>query len=241
MIPYWKFQGFHPGLPLAAIGILVCHFRLLRRVRRQGLDGETAGMMSLVMVVTGLAAAYWFRGVYFADAVRADWKTLLRLQPGAASFGGIAGGLAGGWLYLLARGLRGRAGMKYLDALAYVFPQGWIFGRLGCTLVHDHPGIRTTSWLAVRYPDAPRFDLGLLELLFFLLVLIPGFAWLDRTKRPTGYWMGTFLTVYGAFRLLLDQLHVDPPRYGWFTVDQWAYGTAFAAGVCLLTRSVFQR
>jgi hypothetical protein len=31
------------------------------------------------------------------DAVKQDWRTLLHLQIGAASFGGIAGGLLGSW------------------------------------------------------------------------------------------------------------------------------------------------
>jgi hypothetical protein len=64
-------------------------------------------MMSLIMVLVGLVAAYWFRGVYLAEAVKQDWRTLLGLQPGAASFGGIAGGLLAGWAYLAARHIPG--------------------------------------------------------------------------------------------------------------------------------------
>ena len=32
----------------------------------------------------------------------------------------------------------------------YAVPFAWWIGRVGCYLVHDHPGIRTTSWLGVR-------------------------------------------------------------------------------------------
>jgi phosphatidylglycerol---prolipoprotein diacylglyceryl transferase len=246
MIPYWRFTRIHLGsqaisvqLLLAAIGILVAHFLLLRRARSQKLDTQTAAAMSLTMVVIGLICAYWFRGVYFADAVKQDWRTLLGLQPGAASFGGIAGGLLGGWVYLKLRRLTRTQALRYLDALAYVFPCGWVFGRLGCTLLHDHPGLPGTSFLAVAFPDGGRYDLAVIEVLFLVVVLIPLFRFLDRNPRPAGFWLGAFLSIYGGFRLILDHLHVDPPRYGPFTVDSWAYGMAFIAGLSIwrITRS----
>ena len=219
---------------LAAIAILVTHFLLLRRARAKGLLPETAGMVSVAMVVVGLVAAYWFRGVYFADAVKHDWRVLLGLQSGAASFGGIAGGLLGGWGYLKARRFSSHDALRYLDALAFVFPSGWIFGRLGCALLHDHPGAPSTSLLAVRFPGESRFDLAIIELVFLLFVLIPLFALLNRRKHPAGFWLGAFLSIYGAFRLWLDTLHVDPPRYGPFTVDCWAYGIALLGGLAIL-------
>ena len=87
MIPYWPLAHgrsgpftISPPLALAAAGVLVAHFLLLRPARRQGLDAETAAMMSLLMVLVGAAGANWFRGVYFADAVKRDWRILLQLQ-----------------------------------------------------------------------------------------------------------------------------------------------------------------
>jgi len=68
-------------------------------------------------------------------------------------------------------------------------------------------------------------------------VVVPLFALLNRTKRPAGFWLGTFLTIYGAFRLLLDRLHVDPPRYGAFTVDSLVYGIALLVGAAILISS----
>jgi phosphatidylglycerol:prolipoprotein diacylglycerol transferase len=241
MIPYWKVTQIHVGsvpiavaLLMAAAGIVVAHFLLLRRARRKGLNTETAAMMSLIMVVAGLLGAYWFRGVYFADAVKQNWRILLGLQPGAASFGGIAGGLLAGWAYLAARRTSRADILRYLDALAYAFPCGWVFGRIGCSLVHDHPGRPSTSFLAVRFPGTSRFDLAVIEVLFLVVIVMPLFAWLDRRKWEDGFWLGLFLTIYGAFRLWLDTLHVEPPRYGPFSVDQWAYGIALMVGVTIL-------
>jgi len=88
----------------------------------------------------------------------------------------------------------------------------------------------------VRYPGGTRFDLAVIEVLFLALVMLPLFAFLDRRPRAGGFWLGAFLTVYGGFRLWLDTLHVDPPRYGPFSVDQWAYGSVLLLGLTLLTR-----
>jgi prolipoprotein diacylglyceryltransferase len=109
-----------------------------------------------------------------------------------------------------------------------------VFGRIGCSLVHDHPGRPSSSFLAVRFPGASRFDLAVIEVLFLAVLLIPLFAVLNREKWQDGFWLGVFLTLYGAFRLWLDTLHVDPPRYGPFSVDQWVYGIALIAGLVIL-------
>jgi phosphatidylglycerol---prolipoprotein diacylglyceryl transferase len=117
--------------------------------------------------------------------------------------------------------------------VGYAVPFGWFFGRVACYLVHDHPGLRTSSWLAVKYPGGARYDLGLLEAMF--LVLLCGAFWLlARAPRPPGFFFGAFFLAYGVFRVGLDQLHVDPPRYAGISVDHWAYGAATLAGAAVL-------
>ena len=114
-----------------------------------------------------------------------------------------------------------------------MFPRAWLFGRLGCTISHDHPGIRTESWLGVQYPGGARYDLGLLEVLF-TLGYIGLLAMLDRRRRAAGFYLGLFLTTYGVFRLALDSLHENPLRYFGLTVDQYASAAATVAGLAVL-------
>lgn len=248
MLPYVEMRAVALGplrVPvqplLASLGILLAHGLFLRRARQWGLNTETAGWLSVTMAVTGVAAAFLFRWAYLPDALASDpwiwWKT----TRGAASFGGIAGGLLGAAVYLRSRGTPGREALTYLDALASVFPMGWILGRVGCSLIHDHPGLRSEGVLAVRYPDFPRWDLAVIEVLFLALAVIPLFVILGRVRRPAGVVLGSFLAFYGVFRVWLDTLHVDPPRYLGFTVDQLAYGTVAIAGVCLLANATNRR
>ena len=58
-----------------------------------------------------------------------------------------------------------------------------VFGRLGCTLVHDHVGSRSEFLLAIRFPDGARHDLGLYELLYTVAVLVPAVV-RSTTTRP---------------------------------------------------------
>jgi phosphatidylglycerol:prolipoprotein diacylglycerol transferase len=120
--------------------------------------------------------------------------------------------------------------IPYFDALAFVFPQAWIFGRMHCAWVHDHPGIQTNSWLGVQFPGKTRYDLGVVEVLYLAAVIVL-FYWLDRKPRPPGFYLPAFLIPYGLFRLWLDTLHVDVMRYGGLSVDQWSSLAAIAAGI----------
>ncbi|MEP7362384.1 MAG: prolipoprotein diacylglyceryl transferase family protein [Acidobacteriota bacterium] len=219
----------------AVIGVLTAHFLLLWRAKRLNLDVPTAAAMSFFMVVAGVAGARLFKLAYVPQLwPQITWQTILFSAGGLASFGGLLGGLIGALLYFAARRFPPRKALDYLDALVAVFPMGWIFGRMGCAIVHDHPGLATNSFLAVAYPDLPRYDLGLTEVLFFATVMIPLFVWLGRSPRPRGFFLATFFIIYGAFRLWLDTLHVDPPRFAGVTVDQWAYGGMLIAGALLV-------
>lgn len=241
MLPYFEIRSVVLGplrVPvqpfLASLGILLAHWLYLRRARQWGLDPEKAGWLSLTMVVAGIAGAFLFRWVYLPAALARDPWIWLKTTQGAASFGGIAAGLLAAAVYLRCRGLRGPQAWTYLDALASVFPIGWIFGRIGCSLIHDHPGLRSGHFLAVRYPEFPRWDLAVVEVLFLAVFVIPLFSILNGVRRPPGFFLAAFLALYGLFRLWLDTLHVDPPRYLGLTVDQLAYGFTALAGLGLL-------
>src|SRR5690606_7932138 len=53
--------------------------------------------------------------------------------------------------------------LKCSDLFIFAGVIGAGFGRMGCFLAHDHPGIHTEFFLGVQYPDGGRHDLGLYE------------------------------------------------------------------------------
>lgn len=223
------------GRVLVALAIVLGHFLLIARARRIGLDSTTASVFSACLIGGGLLLGHWFKFLYWPSV----WSrltehplALIDVSFGQASLGGIVGGLLCGWAFLRWKAPADHR-LQYLDALAFVFPYPWMLGRLHCALLHDHPGIRTTHWLGVRYPDGTRFDLAVVELLFLVAMALL-FLSLRRRTLPAGSLCALFLLSYGLFRILLDTLHVDPIRHLGLTVDQWGAAAAIAAGLLLL-------
>lgn len=231
MIPYLEVPYLplgpvqvEPSAILVAIAIVTGHLLLLRRAGRQGFDRQLAAGFSASMLAGGLIVGHVVKLAYIPHAwelIKQQPLLLVRLLNGQASFGGIAGAILAGVAYLRLRGVPPRQVLLWFDLIAAVFPYAWFFGRLHCVLVHDHPGIGTSSWLGVRYPDAVRYDLGVLEILFLPVVLC--LYWLlRRYSHIPGFYVATFLASYGAFRMGLDRLHVEVLRYFYLSVDQWA-------------------
>jgi phosphatidylglycerol:prolipoprotein diacylglycerol transferase len=165
---------------------------------------------------------------YYPGQILSDPLSLLRLWDGLSSFGGFTGGLVG---VLLWRRHTGQRILPYADAVLSSFPAAWMFGRAGCSVAHDHPGIRSDLWFAVRYPGGGRLDLGFLEFCYTILIVI-AFALLRRKPRPTGFFIAAVCIAYAPVRFLLDFLRVRTgaglsfgaidPRYAGLTPAQWA-------------------
>jgi phosphatidylglycerol:prolipoprotein diacylglycerol transferase len=121
------------------------------------------------------------------------------------------GGLLGGWLALLwvAR-RRGLPLLRCADMLVFGMLAGLCIGRLGCALVHDHPGrlADADAWLAVGpWPGAAgafRYDLGLLELGLLAALLLVVHLGLDWRRAPAGRLTGIVAVGYAAVRFGLD-------------------------------------
>lgn len=206
---------------LSAAGLVVGLAVAARAARRDGLDPQALVRAAAVAAAAGLLGAHLLHLLaYHPEELRDPWA-LLRLGDGLSSMGGLLGGTLGLWLALRRRG----GLLAYGDALALGLAPGWAIGRVGCALVHDHPGHRTTFPLAVAFPDGPRHDLGLYEA---LLLLALAAALRPLRRRPA--WRGRLLAAlalgYGAGRLLLDFLRADDlpgadPRLAGLTPAQW--------------------
>jgi phosphatidylglycerol:prolipoprotein diacylglycerol transferase len=160
---------------------------------------------------------------------------VLRFWGAMSSYGGIAGGLLGAFALMKWRGMSRSEMLGLADCIGFAFPFAWIFGRLGCALSHDHLGVSSTHWLAVRFPDGPRFDLGLLEF-FYTLVIAAVFWALARRRRPHGFFPALFFCVYGPARFAMDALRTGEARYFGWTPGQYASvaATLLGAGALFL-------
>lgn len=252
-IPYFE----QPSLPLfgdfkihafgvlVAIGIVVGARITLRRAAMLGLDTGILSDLIVWTVGTGFVVGHVFEIVFYEPhKLSSDPYILFKLWAGLSSTGGFIGAAIGCGIFCWRKGIRF---FDYGDTIAYGLPVGWSFGRMGCSVAHDHPGMRTDFlWLAVDYPDGPRFDLGFLEMLYTLLI-VSGVLLSTIPKRlPSGgrqprvYPPGTFLAViciaYAPIRFGLDFLRATPAhggdlRYAGLTPAQWAMFGLLALGI----------
>lgn len=231
---------------LVALGLYAGTTAALAFARRRGVSERT-----LVSFLTWIVVSSFLFGhaldtlmYYPHEALRDPWS-LLRVWEGLSSFGGFTGCILGGIAWRL---FYGTPILAYADVVAACFPLSWSFGRLGCSIAHDHPGIHSNLWFAVRYPDGGRFDLGLLELAITVPLML-AFFWLMRRPRPWGFFAGVMCTYYAPIRFALDFLR-EPEnagipgylaggdaRYLGLTPAQWGCVPLLLLGLVLLVRS----
>ncbi|MFC1641177.1 prolipoprotein diacylglyceryl transferase [Myxococcota bacterium] len=243
-------QGLPPGPlsikafgTLVAVGVYLGAFLALRQGRRSGLPRHVLGAFVLWVFIGGFAGGHVL-GTLMYEPERA-WRdpcTLLMLWDGQSSFGGFAGAVLAALLF---RSRYRMPWLPYAEAVASAFPVGWLFGRCGCALAHDHPGQPSSAWFAVLYPDGGRFDLGLYEMVL-TLPLAAVFLVLRRRPQPLGLYLTCLTLTYAPMRLALDFLrarHTSGPqvpvvdaRYGPLTPAQWGCLGLLGAGCWLFGR-----
>ncbi len=245
MVPFIEQPVVHVfGHPIAAFQIFVClavivgHEIVVRRSVRFGFDRDTASRLVVWTIFLGFVGSHVFDLVlYTPRRLIEEPLQIFALWGQMSSFGGLFGGLLGAFFACRRHRLSPERLAIFLDVVAFAFPFGWIFGRSGCALAHDHLGVRSEHWLAVRFPDGARFDLGLLELLQ-TIVIAGVFLALDRRPRPTGFFLALFLVLYGPVRFGLDTLRTDDARYLGWTPGMYAAVLATLIGVAALAQLV---
>lgn len=257
MIPFVDLPPLQVGpLTVQAFGLTVAAAVIVglaiarQRFTRFGLERSIGERMATWLLVGGFLGAHLFAVLlYFPSEVARDPWLLLRVWEHISSFGGMVGGFIGAVLCLWLRFPRLTQSRRwaYLDVAAFVFPFSLALGRIGCALVHDHPGRVTDFPLAVslRSEQARNLisyvyaeqgnvlpppstlsslgfhDLGLYELIYLAAFVLPIFVLLDRKPRPVGFFFCAFALLYMPVRFGLDFLRVSDATYWNLTPAQW--------------------
>lgn len=284
MLPYIEVRDLHLGpFTVHPFGLLVATGTLLgvelakQRGKAVGLPADRLASFITCMLIGGFVGGHVLDEIFYhpREVIAQPWS-LLYLWAGLSSFGGFIGALTGVMLWkvyelrpmpnlgrlslaLPSRRAQPRKILPYADVVLAVFPVAWVFGRLGCTVVHDHPGVianpnmplavaygqgpvHSYGLLALRFGETPRYDLGLLEMCFAVLVAA-AFALTWRKRLPVGWYAAVLPLVYAPVRFGLDFLRLDDPaggdmRYAGWTPAQWACVVLFGAGLLIATRLV---
>ncbi len=244
MIPYFEWSVVPLGSLtfrvwgfFAALGVVSASWYALREARRQGLDAARLETTVLWMIAWAFLGARVIHITAYEPSfyLAHPFEALKVWHGGLSSFGGFLGAAIS---FFWQRRAEEFPLMKTADVLVRALPLGLGCGRIGCFLIHDHPGTLAHGagkWFAVAYPDGARYDLGLLlGALDFLLFGI--FFALARKSRQEGYYFVLFMLVYGPARFALDFLRSADARYFGLTPGQYGSLALFFLGWYLATR-----
>ena len=232
-LPIFDSVAIHPFGVLVATGILVGASLTIRRGRKLGLDEEMVKSMIFWSVFTGFVFAHVLDVLLYQE--HPDTGSMLRAladpRSGLSSMGGFLGAVVGMFAWCKRNK---QAVLPYADSLAYGLATGWMFGRMGCFVAHDHPGNvvghEWYSFLSVDYPCSQshcpvmpdkglivtaskidpafrRYDLGFFEVLVAGALACFYFI-AERFKPRAGFFVAAIATYYGPVRFLLDYLRV---------------------------------
>jgi phosphatidylglycerol---prolipoprotein diacylglyceryl transferase len=236
-----KLGPFHPYGLACMLGFFFWDWAVMRLAVRRGFDRADFRVCVIWVFAMGCLFAWLIDAIFYQPPGKTVIGTLFSLQ-GFSSTGAIVGATIGGlvWTRVHIRKEEGRwkigrrekpiPMLSPTEVVVATWPAAWAFGRLGCALIHDHPGVTVAkgtlgSLFAVAWPLGPddgthhilgplhvvtggstaRFDLGLLEC-FVLTCLAIYFAttW-KKDWKPGSYTIVAGL-FYGPIRFCLDFL-----------------------------------
>lgn len=252
MIPYFEFHVIPLGpIPIqvwglfVALGIIAAAALLSCVLKREGLDPEMVWNLAFIAMIGAIVGARFGHVLFYDwDYYRVNLGEIGMIwKGGLSSFGGFLGGAAAALVWLR---MTGAPLLRITDAALASLPLGWAIGRIGCFLIHDHPGTLTNSPFGVQFPDGARFDLGMVDGLIGLLVFVIAFP-LHRAigKKFPGITTAVAIQLYAVLRFVSDFLRAtdlpnsDPRIYG-FTPAQYACGILFIVGDVLIIRAILR-
>lgn len=239
-IRYVAVKSFGSGIQVYGLlvlsGLLAGGFAMARAGRRFGIPVTDtvglAGILAAVAVVTGHVFDVAFH--QWTEAMR-DPGLWLRMSQGHSLFGALLGVAIAVAVWARSRRLDPAL---YADVVAVGCVVAMAVGRLGCALVHDHPGTPTDAPIGVDFPiqavsylyrDRPPgttirlHDLGLYELVL-MLPLVAAALVLIRRRLRAGMTAAILAIAYACVRFPLDFLRPPSfdPRHSGLTAAQWS-------------------
>jgi phosphatidylglycerol:prolipoprotein diacylglycerol transferase len=259
-----KLGPFHAYGVCCALGFFLWDWAVMKQAVRKGYDRGDFRALTIWVLATGTLFAWLVDAVFYHPPGRSVASSLLSFQ-GFSSTGGLLGATVGGlvWTRVAIAKKEGKlrvfvrdkphARLPVADVIVSTWPLAWACGRLGCALIHDHPGITVAkgslaSLFALAWPRGPedgvhhvlgalhvvtggsdaRFDLGLLECALLAAIAL-GFALFWKRDLRTGTYTIIGSLVYAPTRFALDFLRMEDGPGG----DLRHAGLTFAQYFCL--------
>lgn len=223
---------------MIGLGFMAAYFMTEYRAKKQGLDSDKIISLAAWTIVAGLISAKLLYYITTFDEILANPRLLLNLSDGFVIYGGIIGGIFGGYLFTRVHKV---SFFRYFDLVvpAVALAQG--LGRIGCYLAGCCYGIQVESPISIVFTNSafapngvPLLPTQLISsgLNFLHCILLLLFA--RRAKAP-GQVSALYLICYSAGRFVLEYFRGDLIRgsVGTFSTSQFISIFIFVAGVAL--------
>jgi phosphatidylglycerol:prolipoprotein diacylglycerol transferase len=212
MIPYFEWKTILLG-PITiqvwglwvALGMLFALYLVSFRSKQLKLNPERMLDMSLWMIVSGIIFSRIFEvifyesGYYFSNSL----EIIKIWRGGLSSFGGLFGAVLAFFIFAKRKKIGREEMYKVVDIISFSALFGWIIGRIGCLMIHDHWGAYSKNFLAINTSTGPRLEMALLEILGLIPLAI--IFYLNRKKQKADTWFTSVLFMYYAvLRFILD-------------------------------------
>jgi phosphatidylglycerol:prolipoprotein diacylglycerol transferase len=263
VLPFVNVKPFEIGpLEIHLFGILVATGVVLgaalaaRYAEKHAVEVDWLRWLGFRLVVGGFIISHVLDVLlYQPGEIAKDPLVLIKIWQSISSYGGFVGGFLTFMWYTQARYKPPVSRLELADNVMIGLSIGFWFGRMGCSVAHDHPGVPTDFPLAPVWPAGKwkgygaydldpsvavqAHDLGLYEALFLMPIIVAGVLLLARWKgRKPGLLVAYAAVVYAIPRFFLEFLRIEStdPRYAGLTPAQWFSIMTLVAGIYLFTR-----
>lgn len=208
---------------LVASGVLIGLWISVRNSEKQGINGDDAWNLGILVVLAGIVGAKILLVVNEWDRFSGNWREIFSintLQSGGVFSGGLIGAFAMAAWYIRRRKM---PALRTIDGFAPGLAFGHVLGRFGCFAAgccygketHHFWGITFKSDLAHYWSGTPlgvsleptQLIEAAAEFFNFLLLM-----WLLKRKKFDGQVFAAFMILYGIERYFIEFLRGDPGR-----------------------------
>lgn len=225
---------------MIGIGVVAAYMTAEYRARKLKLDPDKIFGLVIWCLVSGYIGSKILFCITVFDRLLEDPAYFLRsIQSGWVVYGGLLGGILGGYLYCRFRKVNF---MAYFDLALPSVALAQAFGRIGCFLAGCCYGRQTESLFHVVFTDSAYAPNGVpliptqlissaLNFLNFFVLL-----WLSKKKKAEGQIAGCYLIFYSVGRFFLEYFRGDMERgsVGGFSTSQFIAIFTLAAGILLV-------
>lgn len=226
----------HPFGVLVGIGTVSAYFMAEKCFKDWGLRADLAmGVLVTCFVGAAIGGHTFDLFLYTPERLTEEsiWS-LLNPFDGLASIGAFIGAVLFGAIYVRRKK---QPIWPYVDGGVLAITLAWVIGRIGCTIVWDHPGGLTDFFLGMEYkgsllPHGVRHNLGFYEALFAGALFAFYMVYYERTHF-VGWVTIVFGLSYMPTRFAMDFLRAGELRYLGLTASQYLCVVAFVYCIAL--------